>query len=307
MDYKDMNAIDLVRQMVADGQISQEVAEKYFPELKGSEDEKIKKAIKQMYSFLPNKPEYIGNVAWKDIIAWLENQGRQKPFDYESANIKQKDFKPKFEVGDFVINDYCFGKVIKLTDDAYLLDTGQGIPFSCEHNARVWTIQDAKPGDVLATKDSVFIFKHLDKTGLSLCKSYCEVIGNSDLGLGFEFSINGIYPATKERRDLLFQKMKEAGYEWDAEKKELKKVEQKPSWSKEDEQYLLICKNALYKYERSDKWDARIISRWLENKIKSLRSQNRWKPSEEQMCELSKYCPDNIDLTELLEQLKKLK
>ena len=29
-------------------------------------------------------------------------------------------------------------------------------------------------------------------------------------------------PATKEQRDLLFQKMKEAGYEWDAEKKELK-------------------------------------------------------------------------------------
>ena len=30
-------------------------------------------------------------------------------------------------------------------------------------------------------------------------------------------------PATKEQRDLLFAKMKEAGYEWDADKKELKK------------------------------------------------------------------------------------
>jgi hypothetical protein len=29
-------------------------------------------------------------------------------------------------------------------------------------------------------------------------------------------------PATKEQRDLLFHKMKEAGYEWNAEKKELK-------------------------------------------------------------------------------------
>ena len=32
-------------------------------------------------------------------------------------------------------------------------------------------------------------------------------------------------PATKEQRDLLFSKMKEAGYEWDSKKKELKKIE----------------------------------------------------------------------------------
>ena len=34
-----------------------------------------------------------------------------------------------------------------------------------------------------------------------------------------------IKPATKEQRDLLFQKMHKDGYEWDAEKKELKKIE----------------------------------------------------------------------------------
>ena len=33
-----------------------------------------------------------------------------------------------------------------------------------------------------------------------------------------------VYPATKERRDILFQKMHEAGYELDIEKKELKKI-----------------------------------------------------------------------------------
>lgn len=35
--------------------------------------------------------------------------------------------------------------------------------------------------------------------------------------------IKGAHPATKEQRDLLFQKMKEASYEWDAEEKELRK------------------------------------------------------------------------------------
>ena len=47
-----------------------------------------------------------------------------------------------------------------------------------------------------------------------------------------------VKPATKEQRDLLFQKMKEAGYEWDADKKELKKIEQKLVEEKE-----LLLKN----------------------------------------------------------------
>lgn len=62
----------------------------------------------------------------------------------------------------------------------------------------------------------------------------------------------------------------------------VKQGEQNP-WSEEDEQYLLVCKNALAKYQTTDKWDAHIIFHWLENKLKSLRPQNRWKPSEEQL------------------------
>ena len=39
----------------------------------------------------------------------------------------------------------------------------------------------------------------------------------------------------------LFTKMKEAGYEWDAEKNELKKIEQNTAWSKEDEEQFSFC------------------------------------------------------------------
>lgn len=48
----------------------------------------------------------------------------------------------------------------------------------------------------------------------------------------------------------------------------LKKQAPKPKWSDDDEQYLLVCKNALRKYQVSDKWDAEIISKWLEDKLK---------------------------------------
>ena len=37
-----------------------------------------------------------------------------------------------------------------------------------------------------------------------------------------KYQLCNLHPATKEQRDLLFQKMKEAGYEWDSERKKLK-------------------------------------------------------------------------------------
>jgi len=39
------DAIDIIRQMIADGQLSQRVAENYFPELKESEDDRIRRYI----------------------------------------------------------------------------------------------------------------------------------------------------------------------------------------------------------------------------------------------------------------------
>lgn len=50
-------------------------------------------------------------------------------------------------------------------------------------------------------------------------------------------------------------------------------------WGDKDNQYLLICKNALWKYQASDKWDASIISQWLENK---LRSSGYWSKEDEE-------------------------
>lgn len=89
-------------------------------------------------------------------------------------------------------------------------------------------------------------------------------------------------------------------------------LQPKQEWSEEDEQYLLVCKNALSKYQRSDHWDANIISKWLEEKLKSIRPQPHWKPSEEQMDALHKtVCGDDHllyrdTLIGLYQQLKQL-
>ena len=108
------------------------------------------------------------------------------------------------------------------------------IPFTWEHNLRNWTIQDAKDGDILARNDEIikvnypFIFHNLNEE--SNPTSYCGVnsLGRfqvNDENVGYWCSVNLVKPSTKEQRDLLLKKMKEEGYEWNAEKKELRKIE----------------------------------------------------------------------------------
>ena len=201
-------------------------------------------------------------ISHADYTNWLEKQGEQKPygqrkecldcqFNYAgeckgSCVMKRSEQKPtdkvgpKFKVGDWVTNDYCAGKVIELTNDAYLLDTGQGIPFSCEHNVHLWTIQDAKDGDVLvcpplgyASGEQVFIFKGINSRDYvdNCIEYYCciyEGVFYENINAYMGTTSTPLYPATKEQRDILFTKMREAGYVWDSEEKELKKIEDEP-------------------------------------------------------------------------------
>lgn len=95
-----------------------------------------------------------------------------------------------------------------------------------ENDYRLWTIQDARNGDVLVASDeSLFIFARIKDNAAyyhySLWKNGSQEI--SDGKHAWEVA-KDCHPATKEQRDLLFAKMKEAGYEWDADKKELRKI-----------------------------------------------------------------------------------
>lgn len=71
---------------------SSNIVEYIFPELKESEDERIRKRIIHALH-----GDVLDMEETNKAIAWLEKQGEQKPFDYENANIQQKDFAPKIE------------------------------------------------------------------------------------------------------------------------------------------------------------------------------------------------------------------
>ena len=79
-----------------------------------------------------------------------------------------------------------------------------------------------------------------------------------------------------------------------------KEQEQKlVEWSEEDER---IYRSITYSFAHNFP-----LTIQQQEFIKSLKDRYTWKPSDEQMTQLGKYCPDNRTLTSLYEQLKKLK
>ena len=157
----------------------------------------------------------------------LENQSEQKLTD-----------EPKFKVGDWVfieeVKGYKNGPFqIKTVDSfGYSFDEYHTIPFMYEELLSKWTIQDAKQGDVLYHKAENGIEYIVMNKGLNEFNNidsyfrYNSINGfNTDIPSVLSAKCDSITPATKEQRDFLFQKMKEDGYEWNAERKELKKIE----------------------------------------------------------------------------------
>jgi len=180
----------------------------------------------------------------EEEISWLLYEGMPEPIEEKKTIVPIKEHQePKFKIGDWVM--YC-GKPYQITglhNDTFTLTSCDGSYFfnniksTNEPVFHLWTIQDAKPGDVLAyeTDDVEWVLIYDRK----------EIIQDIDhiryyaLCYDGNFDDEGIsafvtedyethfHPATKEQRDLLFQKMKEDDYEWDAEKLELNRIVQR--------------------------------------------------------------------------------
>ena len=187
---------------------------------------------------------------WNKIYAYmkrkLERQDEQKSiFDFNANdwyvskvdgkihNIYHSEVEPKFnfKVGQWIVaTGKCVYLITKIDGfNVTLVDTiGNEYVFDVSSlaDAHLWTIQDAKDGDVLNANGAPFIYKKHDKDCVYF---YCGVNLADEFVEANEFDIwnnnNKVYPAIKEQRDLLFQKMKDAGYKWDEEKKEVKIIE----------------------------------------------------------------------------------
>jgi hypothetical protein len=304
--------------------------EELIPELRESEDERIRKdLINYLKSVLSNKK--YGDKFIEDWIAWLEKRGEQEPADkvepsFDEAQgtpiIKQEEnkpndkVKPKFHEGDWVVYDNRVYQVVELPKEGYInlgLRRNGKIEFAPSTYCRHWTIQDVKNGDVLYENDTKTILIFKSQT-CGWIKVYCDFWINKNKFTGTDPADYGrvsemnLKPATKEQRDLLFQMMKEAGYEWDAEKKELKKIEfnpdalieesyqqqadniinmvtENPAWSEDDELMLGKCIDAASGYYSPE--DKQSMKDWLNSIKDRVQPQPKQEWSEEDRYNLS--------------------
>ena len=277
MDYKKKyeQALENLKRIKTANEDNKELVnfiEYEYPELKKSEDERIRKAIIKMVSDIAGGfPFEKYGIQKKEALAWLEKQDKKDSqvilptftFDdilalqccmkkvqkdeelYNQLQIlhdrlhdaywleKQggqkptEKVEPKFKVGDWITDYTSTFQIIKIEDEWYIADDGDKVCFDVIHQYyHLWTIQDAKAGDVLADDYGIYIFEKFDE-----CDKNCFACNGayqySEKVFECEHMLcsTDVHPATKEQRDLLFQKMKEAGYEWNDEKKELKMAE----------------------------------------------------------------------------------
>ena len=285
------------------------------PELKESEDESMVKFIKnQLFNIKKTITEnYELDAKLTNAICWLEKQCEQKiKTPEESLGIDSDTYnkivdeciygeqkpidkvEPNFKVGDWVVTSY--GKVNQVVSvdkygDGYTLNDGVYFSGSWCDMYHLWTIQDAKDGDVLAWDDSkcIALFKNIyDEDSFNSYGFVGGCTGTFESRQSYH-DIEGAHPATKEQRDLLFHKMHEAGYEWDAENKELIKIEHKPALSEKDNEHVNSLLKRLDGLCRKEFTTTRFAINDDENWLESLKERYTWKPSEEQMNTLEYY------------------
>jgi hypothetical protein len=294
MDNRYEEALEKAKELYFKGTNARNVLEEIFPQLREIEDEKIRKELteflkKSAGGHLDISTPYKTFSRW---LAWIKKQGEQRPAT----------FIPKFRKGNWIVHENIgVYKIIEICESWYEVVDGEdndySISFDNEYMCHFWNItKDAKSGDVLVTPNkNIFIFKNIKGTSIyDYCGLYFGKFNSVSGCVNGERSVelpNNYLPATKEQRDLLFQKMKEAGYEWNAEKKEPKKIKQNPAWSEEDE-YMIQALNTyidaattLAGMNHISFQSKSVIVEEIKTWLKSIKHRNKkqWKPSEEQM------------------------
>lgn len=179
------------------------------PATKEQRDLLIDKMLQHTFSEINGKKE-------------LKKQGEHNP------TVNDDKIEPKFHEGDWVIGvatEFKPRQIVELLTSGYKTSNGGWIGLSFECGMHLWTIEDAKDGDILVASDgSIFIFAGVIDCA---CKYYAtlavdnDVIINKEVEGGFWETSRAVHPATKEQCDLLFVKMREKGYKWNNEKKEV--------------------------------------------------------------------------------------
>lgn len=278
-----------------------------FPELKENKGEWIEKIRQELKTYLEHRE--VKHISESDAILqwidWLEKQGNNSTsIDIDKMVMKYSQTKD----GDFGLPVNCMIRAYR-----------QGINDALNLSSCIEKQGESKPADEVEPKDYNAIDPHFGKPIDKVEPKFHEGEWSKEDENNILFLTSIIEECFKDKEKITLcadtvcaNFTKEDVIDRLESLKDRVQPQPKQEWSEEDDQYLLVCKNALAKYQASDKWDAKIISRWLENKLKA--PQKQWKPSEKQMKALHdlnltgniSYTGQRQVLIELYNDLKKL-
>lgn len=243
MDYEEKynKALERVRDLMTNQNppaFDKHLIETVFPELKESEDERMWKLIKKYAHY--NISDVVldaDHITREYLESWLEKQGEQTHAEPEQSEVtSEQELESKFHPGDWII-DNEYGDVLKVTKadaNSYEITRQDGEIFDIlkedvECNHRLWSIEDAKDGDLIyvSTEEKgiqAIFHEYKNATIFFHCYLCADFVQGGYMPIG---SVELTYPLQKTHYNRFFEKMHEAGYEWDGKKKELKKIEHK--------------------------------------------------------------------------------
>lgn len=156
--------------------------------------------------------------------------------------------EPKFHEGEWIIsnNNKSIYQVIEVKRGIYVVrDNADNKEYhigieSCERTGRLWTIKDAKDGDLIyvSTEEKgiqAIFHEYKNDTIFFHCYLCGDFVQGGYMPIG---SVELVYPLQKTHHKRFFEKMHVAGYTFDFESKELKEIEQKPAWSEVDKDFM---------------------------------------------------------------------
>ena len=152
------------------------IAEEIFSELKESEDERIKKAIIEFFESEDDDTTY-SLVRKKDIIAWLERQGKE---EYGLKSFKDEDVRKFMQYIEKQAKAYEFNlpnrsyDIYAFAKDLLVWLEKQSEQESSQINERVWLYLIS---DVLTWKDGIGQYlddPRVQELAKRLCKEYAQ-------------------------------------------------------------------------------------------------------------------------------------
>lgn len=169
--------------------------------------------------------------------------------------------KPRFRLCNWIIYDKDITIPIQIIDikekeDIYVCRSIEGIVGNysiaeVDKTYHLWSICDAKEGDIITTPNgnNIFIVRAISNPWVldhcALCYDEFKVRAANPGDLSIMIHNCDCIPATFEQRERLFAKMHEADYEWNADKKELVKTYQPKftvnAWIARDQDGFTVC------------------------------------------------------------------